>query len=59
MSWLGASIIPRLDSSKDLFIPREKFIVEYRPYKEHFEEMKKQQIQVALENLRSEQEEKK
>ena len=42
MSWIGASIIPKLDSSKDLFIAREKFVVEFKPYKDHFVEMKNQ-----------------
>jgi actin-related protein len=40
VSWLGASILPKLDSSKDLFIPREKFIVEFKSYKDQFAEFK-------------------
>lgn len=34
MSWMGASILPKLESSKDMFIPREKFVLEYKQYKD-------------------------
>ncbi len=30
MSWMGASIIPKLESSKDMFIPRDKFVLDYK-----------------------------
>jgi hypothetical protein len=36
VSWLGAAIIPKLESSKDMFIPREKFMIEFKPYRENF-----------------------
>ena len=41
LSWIGASIIPKLESAKDMFIMREKFLVEFKPYKDHFAEEKK------------------
>jgi hypothetical protein len=34
VSWVGAAIVPKLDSSKDLFIPRERFVVEFKQYKD-------------------------
>lgn len=40
LSWIGASIIPKLESAKDLFIPREKFIIDFKSYKDHFQEIK-------------------
>lgn len=36
VSWMGASIIPKLESSKDMFIPREKFLIEFKAYKDNF-----------------------
>ena len=36
LSWIGASIIPKLESSKDMFIPREKFLMEFKSYKDNF-----------------------
>lgn len=36
VSWMGASIIPKLESSKDMFITRDKFLIEFKPYKDNF-----------------------
>jgi len=35
-SWIGASIIPKLESSKDMYIQRDKFIIDFKPYRENF-----------------------
>ena len=40
-SWVGASIIPKLESSKDMYIQRDRFCVDFKPYKEHFEEQRR------------------
>ena len=34
VSWMGASIIPKLESSKDMFISREKFMIDFKPFKD-------------------------
>lgn len=59
LSWVGASIIPKLESAKDMFIPREKFIVEFKSYKDNYNEFRSQAIQQQLEANKSEAEEKK
>jgi actin-related protein len=38
VSWMGASIIPKLESSKDMYIQRDKFMIDFRPFKENFQE---------------------
>lgn len=45
ISWVGASIIPKLDSSKDMFIQRDKFVIDFKPFKENFQEQRSQMIQ--------------
>lgn len=34
LSWIGASILPKLDSSKDMFISRDKFLSKFVNYQE-------------------------
>ena len=44
LSWLGAAVIPKLESAKDMFVPRERFVVEFKSYKDHFKEVKQASI---------------
>lgn len=41
-SWMGATVIPKLESAKDMFIQRDKFVVDFKPYKENFAEQRQQ-----------------
>jgi actin-related protein len=36
LSWIGASILPRLESCKDLFIDRKKYVLSFEQYKDQF-----------------------
>lgn len=38
VSWMGASIIPKLESAKDMFIQRDKFIIDFKSFKDNFNE---------------------
>eukprot|EP00347_Sterkiella_histriomuscorum_P001948 403370052 len=58
VSWMGASIIPKLETSKDCFITREKYLIDFKPYKENFQEVKLIEIQKTIDQ-KNEQEEKK
>lgn len=40
VSWIGGSVIPKLESSKDMYVTREKYVAAYKNYDEHFEESK-------------------
>ena len=40
LSWIGAAVIPKLESSKDMFITRDKFMVEFQNYRTQFSEIK-------------------
>jgi len=37
LSWIGGSIIPKLDSSKDMYVSRERYLAPYQNYQEHFD----------------------
>ena len=32
LTWMGASIVPKIESSKDMFVARDKWNVEFVPY---------------------------
>jgi hypothetical protein len=42
-----------------MFIQRDRFVIDFKPYKENFTEIRSQQIILAAEQQRLEQEEKK
>lgn len=44
-SWIGAAVVPKLESSKDMFIQRDKFVADFRSYKDHFQEQRQAQIE--------------
>mmetsp|Transcript_10274 Transcript_10274/g.15636 ORF Transcript_10274/g.15636 Transcript_10274/m.15636 type:complete len:161 (+) Transcript_10274:1620-2102(+) len=44
LSWIGGSVLPKLESSKDMFVPRDKFLVAYKNYETQFQEMKEKQV---------------
>ena len=48
LAWIGASIIPKLESAKDMFISRDKFLVNYINYKDQFSELKSKQVKNFL-----------
>ena len=48
LSWIGASIIPKLESSKDMFISREKYLCLFQNYRDQFQEQKCRQIKQFL-----------
>ena len=50
-SWIGGSVIPKLDSSKDMFVTREKYMASYCQYDEHFEEAKTEGITQMQQNI--------
>ena len=39
-SWIGGSVIPKLESSKDMYVTREKYVANFNSYEKHFEESK-------------------
>ena len=44
MSWIGGSVIPKLESSKDMYIHRDKYVANFTSYDKHFEESKAEGI---------------
>jgi len=40
VSWIGGSVIPKLESSKDMFISSEKFLIFFDNFKDQFKKMK-------------------
>ena len=44
LSWIGGSVIPKLDSSKDMFISREKYVASFINYEQHLEQSKAEAI---------------
>ena len=32
VSWIGGSVIPKLESSKDMYVSREKYIAAFKNY---------------------------
>jgi len=40
ISWIGASVIPKLEASKDMYIQRDKFLVDFKSYRDHFQEQR-------------------
>jgi actin-related protein len=40
LSWIGASILPKLDSAKDMFIHKDKFQSKFTNYREQFIDLK-------------------
>ena len=40
LSWIGGSILPKLESAKDMFVSRDKFQAKFTNYKEQFLEQK-------------------
>jgi actin-related protein len=44
LSWIGGSVIPKLDSSKDMYVSREKYVAAFKNYNDHFEECKQETI---------------
>lgn len=51
--------MPKLESSKDMFIQRDKFVADFRSYKDHFQEQRQAQIEQLADQQKAEQEEKK
>jgi len=37
-------VIPKLDSSKDMYVSREKYVASFKNYSDHFEEYKQETI---------------
>lgn len=48
LSWIGASVLPKLDSAKDMFIHRDKFQSRFQNYQEQFMDLKNKQIRNFL-----------
>lgn len=40
LSWIGASVLPKLESAKEMFINRDKFQSNFVNYREQFAEQK-------------------
>ena len=37
LSWVGASVIPKLDASRDMFVTRDKYMASFVQYERHLE----------------------
>ena len=44
LSWIGGSVIPKLDSSKEMYVTRDKYMAAFMNYDRHFEESKAEAV---------------
>ena len=44
LSWVGASVIPKLDASRDMYVMRDKYMASFVNYEQHLEQSKTEAI---------------
>lgn len=54
LSWIGASIIPKLDTSKDMYVGRDKYMASFLNYEKHLQKSKVEAIQAMKQQILAE-----
>ena len=51
LSWVGASVIPKLDASRDMYVTREKYMASFINYEQHLEQSKADAIRTMQQQI--------
>ena len=51
MSWIGGSVIPKLDASRDMYVGRDKYVAGFLNYEKHLEQTKAEAIRTMQQQI--------